>query len=140
MMSYMMTLRRNIRKQVLCFRRINTKLPKKAAKPKAGTICVVHLMPHPPLCIWAHPRDRSLQPLYLHYIAMLCLAITNLHIYRNEDRVAILPCWLRGPPPLSPTYAPQQQSLVATPAPAGSNAQGSGHQLWHWSLTAVHQK
>ena len=26
---------------------------------------VFHMMPHPPLHIWTHPRDWSLQPLYL---------------------------------------------------------------------------
>ena len=78
-------------------------------------------MPHPLPRIWVRPRDQSLQPLYLHYITTLCLMITNLHIYRNEDGAALPPRWLRGPPPLSPAHAPQQQSLVVTPAPAGSN-------------------
>ena len=71
---------------------------------------------------------------------MLCLVITNLHIYRNEDGVALPPHRLRVPPPLTPTHAPQQQSLVATLDPAGSNAQGSSHQQWRRSLTVGHQK
>ena len=55
---------------------------------------------------------------------------TNLQMYRSEDGVALMPHWLRVPPPLTPTHAPQQQSLMVTPAPAGSNAQGTSHQLW----------
>ena len=101
---------------------------------------VICEMPHPPPCIWAHPYDQSLQPLYLHYITMLCLVITNLHIYRNEDGVALLPHQLRVPPPLTPVHAPQQQSLMVTPAHVGSNAQGSNHQWWHQSQTVGHQK
>ena len=89
----------------------------------------VRLMPHPPPCIWAHLHDRSLQPLYLHYVTMLHMGIT-LQIYRREGR---------GPPPLSPVHAPPWH-LVVTPAPAGSNAQGSSHQPWHQSLTVRHRK
>ena len=105
--------------------------------PDCQVICK---MPHPPPLIWVCPHDRSLQPLYLHYVTMLYLEIMNLHIYRSEDGVALPPHWLRGPPPLSLMHAPQQQSLVATPAPVGSNAQGSGYQLWHQSRTTGHQK
>ena len=36
---------------------------------------VVCRMPHPPPHIWARPCDRSLQPLYLHYLAMRQLQI-----------------------------------------------------------------
>ena len=32
------------------------------AQPECQVFCA---MPHPPLCIWAHPHDQSLQPLYL---------------------------------------------------------------------------
>ena len=95
-------------------------------------------MPHPPPCIWAHPHNWSLQPLYLHNVTMLHSGIT-LQIYRKEGGVALPPHWLRGPPPLSPMRAPPQH-LVVIPASAGSNAQGSGYQLWRWSLTAGHQK
>ena len=85
-----------------CLKCINTKLPKMAAKPKAGTTQIAgwsarcHTLPR---IFWACPNDRSLQPLYLHYITMLCLVITNLHIYRNEDGVALPHHWLRVPPP-----------------------------------------
>ena len=101
---------------------------------------VIREMPHPPLRIWACPQDWSLQPLYLHYITTLCLVITNLHIYRNEAGAALQPCWFRVPPPLTPMHAPQQQSFLATPAPVGSNAQGSSHQQWCQSWTVGHQK
>ena len=84
-------------------------------------------MPHPPPHIWVHPRDRSLQLLYLHYVTMLHSRIT-LQIYRKEGRAALLPHQLRGPPPLSSAHAPPWH-LVMTPAPAGLNAQGSGHRL-----------
>ena len=126
-----------------CLKRINTKLPKMAAKPKAGTTQIAgwsarcHTLPR---IFWACPHDRSLQPLYLHYITMLCLVITNLHIYRNEDGVALPHHWLRVPPPPTPTHAPQQQSLMVTPAPVRSNVQGSSHQLWCLSPTTGHQK
>ena len=126
-----------------CPKCISMKLSKKAAKTlgRDHPDCwVVREMPHPPPHIWAHPPNWSLQLLYLHYITMLCLVIINLHIYRNEDGVALAPHWLRVPPLLTPVHAPQQQSLMATSAPAGSNAQGSGHQQWHWSLTVGHQK
>ena len=99
----------------------------------------IHKTPHPPPHIWACPHNWSLQPLYLHYITMLCLVITNLHIYRIEDGAALPPHQLRVPPPLTPAHAPQQQSLVVIPAPAGSNAQGSGHQWWCQSWTVGHQ-
>ena len=99
---------------------------------------LAHLMPHPPLCIWVCPRNQSLQPLYLHYVTMLHLRIT-LQIYRKEGGAALMPCQLRGPPPLSPACTPPQH-LVVTPAPVGSNAQGSSHRLWHQSLTAGHRK
>ena len=82
-------------------------------------------MPHPPLRIWVRPRDQSLQLLYLHYVTMLHMGIT-LQIYRKEGGAALPPHWLRGPPPLSPTYAPPRR-LVMTLAPAVLNAQGSGH-------------
>ena len=74
----------------------------------------------------------------LYYNAML--SNYNLHIYRNEDGAALPPNWLRVPPPLTPAHAPQQQSLMVILAPAGSNTQGSGHQLLCQSLTIGHQK
>ena len=122
---------------------LDTELPKNGCQTQGRDhpdCRVVHPMPHPPLRIWACPHDWSLQPLYLHYITMLCILFTNLQIYRSQDRVALTPHQLKVPPPLTPMHAPKQQFLVATPAPAGSNIQGSGHQLWHWSPTAGHQK
>ena len=32
--------------------------------PECRVICT---MPHPSPCIWVHPRNHSLQPLYLSY-------------------------------------------------------------------------
>ena len=61
---------------------------------------------------------------------MLCILFTNLQIHRSEDGAALAPHQLKVPPPLTPAHAPQQQFLVATPAPVGLNVQGSGHQLW----------
>ena len=122
---------------------VNMELPKNGRQTQGRDHLdhrVVCLMPHPPPHIWVHPRDRSLQPLYLHYITMLCILFTNLQIYRSKDGVALVPCQLKVPPPLTPMHAPQQQFLMATLAPAGSNVQGSGHQLWHQSLTVGHQK
>ena len=101
---------------------------------------LVRLMPHPPPHIWAHPRDRSLQPLYLSTLYYNHCTFTNLQIYRSEDRVALAPHQLRVPPPLTPAHAPQPQSPSATPAPAGSNALGSSHQLWCPSPTVGHRR
>ena len=66
--------------------------------------------------------------------------VTNQHMYINEGGVALPPHRLRGPLPLSPAHVPRLLFLVVTPAPAGSNAQGSSHPLWHWSLIMGHQK
>ena len=96
------------------------------------------LMVHPPPHIWACPCDRSLQPLYLHYVTMLHTVIT-LQIYRRVGGAALPPHWLRGPPPLSPMRA-LPQHLVVTPAPVGSNAWGSSHRPWCQSPTVGHRK
>ena len=90
-----------------------------------------------PTYLGASPQLESTTTLFtLYYNAM----VINQHIYRNVGGAALPPHRLRGPLPLSPTRAPRQQSLVVTPAPAGLNAQLSGHQLWHQSLTTGHQK
>ena len=52
-----------------CPKRVHQKLPKNGHRKKtAATVhpghLVFHAMPHPPLHIWAHPHNRSLQPLY----------------------------------------------------------------------------
>ena len=44
---------------------------------------VFHAMPHPPPCIWAHPDDRSLQPLYLSTITTTISFITKTKIESN---------------------------------------------------------
>ena len=51
-----------------------------------------HLTPHPPLHIWVHPHDWSLQPLYLHYFynAALRNCFTNLHT-RGRSGPSALP-------------------------------------------------
>ena len=72
----------------------------------------------------------------LYYNAM----VTNQHMYINKGGVALPPCQLRGPLPLSPMCVPQWLFLVATLALVGSNAQESGHSLWCWSPIMGHQK
>ena len=46
---------------------------------------VFHAMPHPPLHIWAHPRDWNLQPLYLSTFIQL------LRVLSQKSRVIYLP-------------------------------------------------
>ena len=68
--------------EVVCPKCMNTELPKMPTKTQDRDHLdhwVVCLMPHPPPHIWAHPCNRSLQPLYLHYITTLCIyRYTNL--------------------------------------------------------------
>ena len=122
---------------------MNMKLPKNGCKtqgrdhPDHWVVC---LMPHPPLRIWAHPHDWSLQLLYLSTLYYNSCTFTNIQIYRSKDRAALTPHQLRVPPPLTPAHAPQLWSPLATPAPAGSNALGSSHQLWRRNLTTGHKK
>ena len=82
-------------------------------------------MPHPPPCIWVCPCNWSLQPLYLSTLYYNHCTFTNIQIYRSEDRVALMPCQLRVPPPPTPTHAPQPQSPLVTPAPTGLTYQGA---------------
>ena len=122
-------------------KRINTKLTKigrKASGRDHPDCWVVLAIPHPPMCIWAHPHDWSLQPLYLSTLYYNCCIFTDLQIYRSEDRAALVPRQLRVPPPPTPIHEPQPQSPSVTLAPAGSNVQGSGHQLWCRSLNMGH--
>ena len=39
---------------------------------------VFHTVPHPPLCIWVHPHNWSLQPLYLSTITTTMSFITKI--------------------------------------------------------------
>ena len=97
---------------------------------------VIHMMPHPPLHIWAHPHDWSLQPLYLS--TLFYNLYTLLQIYKCEDYVAFASHHLRGPPPLTPLRAPLPPPPLLTPAHTGSDISGSGHQLWHQNPTVGH--
>ena len=121
--------------------RVNMKLPKNSHKALGRDHPdhrVVHVMPHPPLHIWARPCDRSLQPLYLP--TLYYNHCTLLQIYTCGDCVALLPHQLRVPPPLTPMHALRPPSPSVTPAPTGLNIPGSGHQLWHWNPTVGHQR
>ena len=99
------------------------------------------MMPHPPPHIWAHPCDRSLQPLYLS--TLFCNTfVHNLTNLQTQDTgaipTALMLCHLRGPPPLTPLCAPPLLPPLATPAHAGSDISRSGNQLWCWNLTTGH--
>ena len=104
---------------------------------------VVRMMPHPPLHIWAHPRDWSLQPLYLSTL-FYKLFVHNFTNLQTQDTgtipMALTPHHLRGPPPLTPLCAPPLLPQLMTPAHTGSDVLGSGHQLWHWNPTTGHRR
>ena len=114
-------------------------------KPEAGTTqnagwsARCHTLPH----IFGHVPTTGPYNCFI-YTILQCDSYgyksTHLHIHKDEGGVALQPHQFRGPPPLSPMRVPQRQSLVMTPAPVGSNAQGSILQLWCWSPTMVHQK
>ena len=95
-------------------------------------------MPQPPPHIWAHPRDWSLQPLYLS--TLYYNHCTLLQIYKSGDYVAPMPHHLKVPPPLTPLHALPPPSPLATLAHTGSNVLGSGHQLWCQNPTTGHRR
>ena len=98
---------------------------------------VVRVMPHPPLCIWAHPHDQSLQPLYLStlFYNLFVHTITNLQM---QGLCSFMHRHLRGPPPPTPLRAPPPPPPLATPAQAGLDILGSSHHLWHRNPTTGH--
>ena len=122
-------------------KRITTKLPKNGCKTleRDHQDCrVVHVMPHSPPHIWARPCNQSLQLLYLP--TLYYNHCTLLQIYTCGDCATLVPRLLRVPPPLTPVHALRPPSPSVTPAHAGSNIQGSGHQLWHRNPTVGHQR
>ena len=47
---------------------------------------VYHVTPHPPPHIWAHPRDHSLQPLYL---PKFCITMARVFYHKiNQEYIA----------------------------------------------------
>ena len=103
---------------------------------------VVCMMAHPPSHIWAHPHDRSLQPLYLStlFYNPFVHNLTNLQTQDTSmTSMATMPHHLSGPPPLTPMHAPLPPPPLVTPAHTGSDVLGSGHQLWHQNLTTGHR-
>ena len=131
---------------VACPKHIIMKLPQNSRRtsgmdhPDFQVVCV---MPHSPLHIWAHPHDRSLQPLYLSTL-FHNLSVHNFTNLQTQDTgtisMAITPRDLRGPPPLTPMHAPLLPPPLVTLAHVGSDISGSGHQLWCQNLTSGHRR
>ena len=119
-------------------RRVIRKLPENSHR----TLGMVHLdcrvvcmMQHPPLHIWAHPHNWSLQPLYLSTF-FYNFFFTILQTRGLCSHLALPP--LRGPPPLTLSCGPPPLPPLVTPAHVGSDVLGSGHQSWHRNLTVGH--
>ena len=121
----------------MCLRCVIRKLPENGCRtlgmvhPDHWVVCV---MPHPPLCIWAYPHDRSLQPLYLSTFFYNFFT----QFYKLRDYTAILPHHLRGPPPLTLLHGPPPLPPLVTPAHVESDISGSSHQPWCQNLTTGH--
>ena len=89
------------------------------------------------------PRDATLSPAYLGTSPQLepttALFIHNFTHLQNWGLCChlTLPS-LRGPLPLTFSRVPPLPPPLVTPAHMGSDISGSGHQSWHWNLTAGH--
>ena len=105
---------------------VTIKLPKNGCKASGRDHLghqVVHMMPHPPPCIWVHPHNQSLQLLYLP--TLYYNHCTLLQIYTCGDCATLAPCQVRVPPRPTPVRALRSLSPLVTRLMWGRTSQGT---------------
>ena len=72
-----------------------------------------HPTPHPPPHIWVHPRDRSLQPLYLHDFFLQCCKFIYTKLHTTG--------WDGAPTPPAHRACSSESGTCTSTASSGSN-------------------